>query len=63
MKVKTRIFGEVEIAEEKVLAFDNGIIGLEDMKKFNIGYADEFDSVLRETLGEKLFTPDDMLRD
>ena len=36
---------------------------LEDMKKFNIGYADEFDSVLRETLGEKLFTPDDMLRD
>ncbi|MBQ9850585.1 MAG: hypothetical protein IJO36_07785 [Clostridia bacterium] len=36
---------------------------LEDMKKFNIGYADEFDSVLRKTLGEKLFTPDDMLRD
>ena len=26
MKVKTRIFGEVDIADEKVLAFDNGII-------------------------------------
>ncbi len=36
---------------------------LKDMKKFSIGYADDFDSVLHETLGEKLFTPDDMLRD
>lgn len=36
---------------------------LEDMKKFGIDYADEFDTALRETLGEKLFTPADMLRD
>ena len=36
---------------------------LEDMKKFSYGYADELDATLRETLGEKLFTPDDMLRD
>lgn len=36
---------------------------LEDMKKFGIDYADEFDAALRETLGEKLFTPADMLRD
>ena len=36
---------------------------LEDMKKFSIDYADDFDSVLRKVLGEKLFTPDDMLRD
>lgn len=38
-------------------------IPLEDMKFFNVGYAQVFDKVLREALGEKLFTPEDMLRD
>ena len=38
-------------------------IPLKDMKKFSIDYADEFDTALRETLGDKLFTPADMLRD
>ena len=41
MKINTRVFGEVDIAEEKVLAFDNGIIGLEDMKKFVLLYDSE----------------------
>ncbi len=36
---------------------------LKDMKAFGIGYADEFEKVLYETLGDKLFTPSDMLRD
>lgn len=38
-------------------------IPLEDMEFFNIEYAKKFDSVLRETLGDKLFTPAHMLRD
>lgn len=38
-------------------------IPLEDMKFFNIDYAKEFDKVLRESLGDNLFTPADMLRD
>lgn len=38
-------------------------IPLEDMKFFNIDYAKEFDKVLRKSLGDKLFTPADMLRD
>lgn len=38
-------------------------IPLEDMKFFNIDYAKAFDGVLRESLGDKLFTPADMLRD
>lgn len=38
-------------------------IPLEDMKFFNLDYAKEFDKVLRESLGDKLFTPADMLRD
>ncbi len=36
---------------------------MKNMKEFNIGYADEFDALLRESLGDKLFTPADMLRD
>lgn len=36
---------------------------LKDMKIFNISYADELDKMFRDTLGDKLFTPADMLRD
>ncbi len=36
---------------------------MKNLRKFNIGYSDEFDALLRETLGDKLFTPADMLRD
>ncbi len=38
-------------------------IPLEDMKFFNLDYAKELDNVLREALGDRLFTPADMLRD
>lgn len=41
MKVNTRIFGEVDVAEEKLLTFDNGIIGLENMKSFVLLYDSE----------------------
>ncbi len=36
---------------------------MEDMEFFNLEYACEFDKTLRDTLGDKLFTPADMLRD
>ncbi len=36
---------------------------LKDMEEFNLDYAIALDSVLKETLGDKLFTPADMLRD
>lgn len=36
---------------------------LEDMTYFNLDYALSLDGTLRECLGEKLFTPADMLRD
>lgn len=35
----------------------------EDMKAFDFTYSEEFESVLKETLADKLFTPADMLRD
>ncbi len=38
MKVNTRIFGEVDIEEEKLIVFPSGIIGFPDMKKFALIY-------------------------
>lgn len=36
MLVKTRYFGEIDLAEDKVLTFDNGILGFEDHKRYTI---------------------------
>lgn len=41
MIINTRLFGEIDIAEEKILSFDNGIIGLENLKKFTLIYDSE----------------------
>ena len=38
MKANTKYFGEVEIEDEKILEFPNGIIGFEDLRKFAIIY-------------------------
>jgi flagellar assembly factor fliW len=38
MLVQTRFFGEADIDEDKILTFDNGIIGFEDMKRWTIIY-------------------------
>lgn len=34
MRINTRIFGEIEIDESKVVNFSDGIIGFPDLKKF-----------------------------
>ena len=36
MKLTTRIFGEVEIEDSKIISFPNGIIGFPDLKKFTL---------------------------
>ena len=38
MKVDTRYFGEVEIAEEKIIHFEQGIPGFEEYKEYTILY-------------------------
>ncbi len=38
MKANTRLFGEVDIPEEKIVTFENGVLGFEDCKKFTIIY-------------------------
>ncbi len=41
----------------------SSFLPLKDMKYFNVDYAVALDETLRDGLGEKLFTPADMLRD
>lgn len=36
MLVKTKHFGEIDLAEEKILTFENGIMGFEDCKRYTI---------------------------
>lgn len=38
MLAQTRFFGEVNIDDEKILTFENGIMGFEDMKHWTIMY-------------------------
>lgn len=41
MVINTRIFGEVEIADDKILCFENGIIGFPDLKHFTLIHDEE----------------------
>lgn len=41
MKLTTRIFGEVEIEDSKIISFPNGIIGFPDLKRFTLMYDSE----------------------
>lgn len=36
MKIDTRIFGEIEISDDKVIFFENGIVGFPDLKHFTL---------------------------
>lgn len=41
MKLATRIFGEVEVEDSKIIEFPNGIIGFPDLKKFTLMHDEE----------------------
>ena len=41
MLIKTKIFGEVEISDEKILTFENGIIGFPELKHFTLIHDEE----------------------
>ncbi len=41
MKLTTRIFGEVEIDDSKIIDFPNGIIGFPDLKRFTLMHDEE----------------------
>lgn len=41
MKANTRLFGEIEIADEKIITMETGMIGFPDMRKFALIYDEE----------------------
>ncbi len=41
MLVKTRHFGEISVDDQKIITFDNGLIGFEYLKKFTLIYNNE----------------------
>ena len=41
MKIDTRLFGEVDIEDEKIITFEKGIIGFPEMKRFTLIYDEE----------------------
>ena len=41
MKANTRIFGEIDIDDSKVITFVNGMVGFPNMKKFTLIYDEE----------------------
>lgn len=43
MKIDTKYFGEIEIGDEKIIHFDDGILGFEDYKDYTILYDIEAD--------------------
>ncbi len=46
MKIKTRIFGEVDIDDGRLIQFPNGIVGFPDLKDFALIHdADQGDNV------------------
>lgn len=45
MKVNTRVFGEIDIADDKIIRFPNGIIGFPEMTDFALIHNSEKESV------------------
>ena len=41
MKVTTKIFGEIEIEDEKIITFENGIIGFPELRRFALLHDEE----------------------
>ena len=44
MVVNTRLFGEIDVQEDKIITIDKGIIGFPDMKLFTLVFDSEKDS-------------------
>ena len=66
MLIKTRCFGEIDLTEDKILTFDNGILGFEDYKRYTILFNNEdgkeqsiswLQSVDEETLAIPVINP------
>lgn len=45
MKIETRVFGEIDITEEKIIHFPGGIVGFPDLTEFAIIHDSEKDKI------------------
>lgn len=50
MKVNTRLFGEIDIADEKIIRMPEGIIGFPDLKNFSLIYDEDSSKEERSSL-------------
>ncbi len=41
MRIDTKFFGTIEVADEKIIRFENGIIGFPDLKNFTLLHDEE----------------------
>lgn len=41
MKINTKIFGEIEVADDKIITFENGIIGFPELRRFTLLHDEE----------------------
>ena len=41
MLIKTRLFGEIDVDDQKILTFEKGLIGFEDLTRFTLIYNNE----------------------
>lgn len=41
MKIATKFFGEIEISDDKIITFENGIIGFPELKRFALLHDEE----------------------
>lgn len=58
MVVNTKLFGGVELEEEKILTFEQGLIGFENLKKFAIIYDLENESNKKVSWLQSLDAPE-----
>ena len=57
MIAKTKFFGEIELDDDKVLEFPNGIIGFEEHKRYAIMYDEDNDNETRISWLQSLDEP------
>ncbi len=57
MLIKTRYFGEIDVDEAKILTFDEGLIGFENLKKFTLIYNNETEASSNVTWLQSLDEP------
>ena len=57
MLIKTRYFGEIDVDDQKILTFEDGLIGFENLKKFTLIYNNETESSSAVTWLQSLDEP------